>query len=130
MIYFDKYFEWLKTGRRIRMKRSGIFLKTMIFFMGFFLVANEALADFRNYCGWGWGMHPGMMRGFGLLFMLVFWVLIVFLIILLIRRLLSSGTTKTASPPQEESALEILKKRYARSEIDKEEFEAKKKDLI
>jgi putative membrane protein len=111
------------------MKLSGIVLKTSIFLMVVFLVAKEALADYRNYCGWG--MHPGMMGWgwVGLLFMLVFWGLIVVLIILLIRRLLSPGTTKMASPLQEDSALEILKKRYARGEINKEEFEAKKKDL-
>jgi len=112
------------------MKLSGILLKTMILFMAFFLVAKEAMAEYRNYCDWGWGMRPGMMGWFGPLFMIVFWVLIVVLIILLIRRLLSSGHPKIPGPPQEDSALEILKKRYARGEINKGEFESKKKDLI
>ncbi len=95
--------------------------------MAFFLVAKEALAGYGNYCGWG----PGMMGWgwFGLVCMWVFWVIIVVLIVLLIRRLLSVGPTGMASPPQEDSALEILKKRYARGEINKEEFEIKKKDL-
>jgi putative membrane protein len=108
-------------------KLSKIPLSLMSGFLAFFLVAKEALADYRNYCGWG----PGMM-GWGwvhLLFMVIFWVLIVVLIILLIRRLISSGTTKIPSPSQEDSALEILKKRYARGEINKEEFDTKKKDL-
>ena len=113
------------------MKPSERFLKVLIFLMGFLTLAGQASANDRPYCGWGWGMHPGMMGwGWaGLLFMLVFWVLIIVLIILLIRRLLSSGTGRTAGPLQEDSALEILKKRYARGEINKEEFESKKKDL-
>ncbi len=109
------------------MKLSGILLRTSIFLMMVLGVAKEALADYRNYCQWGMGY--GMMGGFGFLLMIIFWLLIVALIVLLIRRLVSSGHTGISSPPQADSALEILKKRYARGEIDKEEFEAKKKDL-
>jgi len=80
--------------------------------------------------GWrDYGMGPGMMWGgwgFGWIFMIIFWGLIVLGLIFLIRWLV--GTTK--SPKVEESALDILKKRYARGEIGKEEFEQKKKDLL
>jgi putative membrane protein len=58
--------------------------------------------------------------------MIIFWGLVVVSLIFLIRWLVGmSKTTKV-----EESALDVLKKRYARGEINKEEFEEKKKDLL
>jgi uncharacterized membrane protein len=89
--------------------RIPLFMVT--FLISFFLVVKEALVDYRNYCQWGMGY--GMMGGFGFLFVIIFRVLIVVLIVLLIRRLLSSTPTRISSPLQEDSALEILKKRYA-----------------
>ena len=57
--------------------------------------------------------------------MIIFWGLIILGLIFLIQWLV--GITKATKV--EESALDILKKRYARGEINKEEFEQKKKDL-
>jgi putative membrane protein len=76
-----------------------------------------------------WGMHPmwGMWGawGFGMmLMMLVFWGLIIVGLVLGIRWLVSQGRESRS-----DSALNILRQRYARGEIDKEEFEAKKRDL-
>ena len=68
---------------------------------------------------YGWGM------GFGWVFMIFFWVLVVFGIFYLIRIVMTS-TKKEASG---DTALDILKKRYAKGEITKEEFEKIKNDL-
>ncbi len=75
---------------------------------------------------WGWGMHP--MWGFWgigmMLMMLLFWGLVIVGVVLGIRWLVSQGKESRS-----DSALEILRQRYARGEINKDEFEARKKDL-
>ena len=80
----------------------------------------------RGY-DWGWGMHPMWgVWGIGMMFMmLLFWALVIVAIIVSIRWLLGQRRYS-----QEDSALEILRQRYARGEINKEEFEAKKRDLM
>jgi len=73
-------------------------------------------------------MDWGMMGWFGPIMMLAFWAVIIIAVIFLIRWLMVSSRGGI-SPRTEDSALEILKKRYARGEIKKEEFEQMKKDL-
>jgi putative membrane protein len=68
---------------------------------------------------WGvWGI--GMI-----LMMLVFWGVVIVGIVLGMRWLVAQGRDSRAT----DSALDILRQRYARGDISKEEFEAKKKDL-
>lgn len=88
-----------------------------------------AAAQERPY-GWGPGMHPmwGVwgMWGIGMmLMMLVFWGVVIVGVVLLIRWVASQG--RESRPP--DAALDILRQRYARGDIDKEEFEARKRDL-
>ena len=88
-----------------------------------------AAAQDRPY-EWGWGMHPmwGMWGLWGvgmMLMMLVFWGLVIVGIVLAIRWVVSQGRESRPA----DTALDILRQRYARGEIGKEEFEAKKKDL-
>lgn len=72
--------------------------------------------------GYGYGMMGGGMW----ILELIFWILIIIGLILLIKYLWQG----TGARRGEESALEVLKKRYARGEISKEEFQEKKNDLI
>jgi len=74
-----------------------------------------------------WGMHHmwgpwgiGMM-----LMMLVFWGLVIVALVLGIRWLVTQGRESRS-----DSALDVLRQRYARGEIDKDQFEALKRDLV
>jgi len=96
-------------------------------------VAGDTFAQWRGY---EWGYGPGMMgwgygiEWLGMVIMVAFWIAVIVGIIFLIRRLVLSTRAAAHKAHAEDSALGILKKRYARGEINKEEFEEKKKDLI
>jgi putative membrane protein len=69
----------------------------------------------------GWGM------GFGFLFMLLFWGLVIVGIVALFRWSMVQKSPNGKSHGK--SPLEILQERYARGEIDHDEYEQKKRDL-
>jgi len=75
---------------------------------------------------WTWSYHMGF---FSMIMMGLFWIAVIIGIIFLIRWLAASTSHRNRELRSEDSALEILKIRYAKGEINKEEFEQKKKDL-
>lgn len=72
---------------------------------------------------WGWGHAI-----FGSLMMVLFWGGIILVIVLLVRWL-GGGLGSQQMPPSGKTALDILKERFARGEIDKDEFEERKRLL-
>lgn len=84
-----------------------------------------ALAEQAPY-EYPWGMHP-MWGPWGIgmaLFMLLFWVLVIAALVYGVRWFVTQGRASESERP-----LEIAKRRYARGEITREEFERLKEDL-
>lgn len=76
---------------------------------------------------WGWDMAVTECHGWlGSLMMIVYWVAVVVGVVFLVRYLVRLGRPSE----REDSALEILRKRFAKGEISREEFEEKRKDLF
>ena len=94
--------------------------------MMFESVGNEFLAH-AGESTWGWHemMGFGYFGIFGAILMLLFWVAVIAGVVWFIKWLFeqSSGRTK-------KSALEILDEKYARGEIDDEEYERRKGKLL
>jgi putative membrane protein len=66
---------------------------------------------------WGYG-------GWGALWMLLFWAGVIALIIWAVR-----GSSGSNTPDRGSRAIEILEERYARGEIDRDEFQARRAEL-
>jgi putative membrane protein len=82
----------------------------------------------------GWGMHPmwgmwGLWTLWGFVMMagmLAFWGLVIAGLVIGLRRLLRWDRERDH---RGDAALDILRQRYARGEIGKEEYEARRRDL-
>jgi uncharacterized membrane protein len=84
--------------------------------------------------GWPGMPGPGMMNWgygmgwFGWIFMIVFWIAVIAGVAILVRWITSQGE-RSRGPGSQDTAIDILKKRYAKGEITKEEYEQIKKDI-
>ena len=100
------------------------------------LTTTFGAAPLAHAQGYGYGYGPGMMGGwgwgggwgFGMIGMLL-WCVLIILGIVLLARWIFSGSPGGGSNESRGRALDILKERYARGEIDKKEFDDKKRDL-
>lgn len=73
----------------------------------------------------GWYGHT-LFGGFS---MIVFWVAIILFVMWLVREMSGSNKKQADIKYHGKTALDILNERYAKGEIDRKEFEEKKKDL-
>lgn len=83
-----------------------------------------------EYPGYGWHMWNGGWGGwiFGPLMMIVFIGVIVAVVVLLVRGL-AGPAHHGAGPSSRTDPLDILKERFARGEIDREDFEDRRRTL-
>ena len=97
------------------------------------LAAGAVQADpAGGIAGGGYYGHPMMWdEGFGFFgvgMMVIFWGIVIFLVVLAVRWLSERGAGQDVGPAKP-SALDILKERLARGEIDPEEYRARRKAL-
>lgn len=99
----------------------------------FFVFSTSIPAFAQMYGGQGWGWHDsGWSWGhmiFGGAMMIAFWGGIIVLIVLMVRWLGGAGHSSADHRSRGKVPIDILKERFAKGEIDREEFEERKKLL-
>ncbi len=73
-----------------------------------------------------WGVHEGMgwWMLFGGVWMVIFWAAIIWFVVWGISQVSGGGRSR-----DEESPLDVARRRYARGELTREEFEQLRRDL-
>jgi putative membrane protein len=106
---------------------------TALFTSPFFIAISAApvMAQGPGNYGQFWSPHMmGWGGGWvGMLFQIAFWLLLIALATSGIRWLFAASGKSQESKSSADNALEILRKRYAKGEIDKRQFQEMKADL-
>jgi len=105
------------------------FLVALIALVGFVSLLDYATAWERSYL-WSWeplGFGVGTFFLIPLFIMIAFWFAVIIGIVYFVKWIMATG--KRQETESGETALDILKKRYAKGEISKEEFERIRQDI-
>ena len=117
--------------RRYNMTFKNRLRKVLMWSLSILTLSNlylisPALAQSGRYSGWHMGrwMMGGWGTGwFGMIFMIIFWGLIIVGLVLLIRWLIPNTISRASSDVSIGSkAMNILKERYAKGEINRDEL--------
>lgn len=113
-------------------KRTKLLLITMAALL--LSAPASALAQYGPRGGGFGGFHPMMGYGMGwlgFLMMFLFWALVITAAVFLVKWLIQASRRSDSGHESASGgrALDILKERYARGEINKEEFERMKADI-
>ncbi len=103
--------------------RLALVLVVNVWALPVFAQGSDGREFYRHYdFGFGHMLFGGLM-------MIAFWGGIIVLIVFVMRGLRGGGSGRDDRPTGRQSALDILQERYARGEIDHDEFERRKQLL-
>lgn len=71
------------------------------------------------------GYYPSYMWGFGSILTVIFWVFVIYILFMILK----GRKTYESRHGHKEDPIEILKIRFAKGDITKEQFESMKKEL-
>lgn len=98
------------------------------------ILLSPAFAQSGGYRNWHmgrWMMGDWGMGWFGMIVMLLFWVLVIAGIVVLVRWLIQkTDSMNRSSVGTGSQAMDILKERFAKGEITRDEFESMKKEIL
>ena len=112
--------------RRYGTEPAGLAIALSAALVAFVGSASAVAQDTPRY--WGSHMWEGGWWFFGPFMMVFFLAVPIVLVVLLVRWLTGTGAGRPA-PSMEKTALDVLRERFARGEIDAAEFEDRKKVL-